>query len=74
MLTRPLVVSVQLHIDAAGNVTQASYAPPTGTFGKYFAELALTAARRWKFEPARIGDKSVPSDKVLEFRFGPSSR
>jgi hypothetical protein len=74
MLSRPLVVSVTLQIDAAGNVTDASYAPPSGTFGKYFAELALTAARRWKFEPARVGDRGVPSEKILEFRFGPSGR
>jgi hypothetical protein len=71
MLSKDLVVSVQLRIDASGNVVDAAYRPPAGTFGKYFAERALTAARLWKFEPAKVGTQNVPSDTVLEFRFSP---
>ena len=71
MLSKEIVVAVQLHIDESGNVVGATYKNPGGTFGKYFAERAVAAARLWKFEPARIGTQKVPSDKVLEFRFSP---
>jgi len=71
MLSKEIVITVQLRIDAAGNVVSATYKSPGGTFSKYFAERAVAAARLWRFEPAKIGTQNVPSDKVLEFRFSP---
>jgi outer membrane biosynthesis protein TonB len=31
---------------------------------------AIQAAKRWRFEPARMDDKPVASDVVVRFRFG----
>ena len=36
---------------------------------QYFADLALQAARRWKFTPAKIEDRAVASEWVLRFEF-----
>jgi hypothetical protein len=34
-----------------------------------FASIAVHAAAEWDFEPARIGNKAVPSDMLVHFRF-----
>jgi TonB family protein len=60
-------VSVRVHIDPSGSVTLAeldSAAP-----SKYFAQLALEAARRWKFAPARAADREVADEWILRFEF-----
>jgi TonB family protein len=51
-------------VDSAGNVTEAKVkeAGPS----KYFAHLALEAARRWKFAPAPDGTNR---DWTLLFAF-----
>jgi outer membrane biosynthesis protein TonB len=38
-----------------------------------FAMPAITAAKSWKFEPARKGGQPVVSELVVKFRF-PKSR
>jgi TonB family protein len=37
------------------------------------AEAALDAAKRWRFEPARVAAKPVASEIVVQFNFPPSS-
>ena len=59
--------SVKLHVDAAGNVTGAELFS-TGP-SKYFADLALNAARRWDFAPAKRDGHNVPSDWLVRFEF-----
>ena len=61
-------VSVRVAVDSSGTVSNASLenAGPS----KYFANLALNAARRWRFNPAEIDGKLVPSKWILRFRFG----
>jgi len=60
-------VSVRIRVDPSGQVTEAKLdsAGPS----KYFAQLALQAARRWKFEPAPGVDPSRPREWVLHFEF-----
>ena len=60
-------VSVRVHIDPSGSVTIAELdsAGPS----KYFAQLALEAARRWKFAPAKATDSEVADAWVLQFEF-----
>ena len=60
-------VSVRLHIDPSGSVTIAELdsAGPS----KYFAQLALEAARRWKFAPAKATDRGVADQWILRFQF-----
>jgi TonB family protein len=63
-------VSVLLHVDAAGNVSEAEFDSPGPS--KYFADLALKAARRWEFDPPEAGGRSVPSEWRVRFQFSQS--
>jgi len=60
-------VSVKVHVDAAGAVSDAELdsAGPS----KYFADLALQAAKKWVFSPPEIEGKSVVSEWRLRFDF-----
>jgi len=64
-------VSVQVSVDAAGDVSQAKFisAGPS----KYFADRALAAARRWKFTPPQVDGQAAASEWVLRFQFGRTS-
>jgi TonB family protein len=61
-------VGVRVRVDPSGNVAGAKLDSPGPS--RYFAELALKAARHWKFDPAKVGDKNVPSEWILRFQFG----
>ena len=63
-------VSVLVHVDAAGNVSQAEFDSPGPS--QYFANLALKAARRWEFNPPETGGRSVPSEWRVRFEFSQS--
>jgi TonB family protein len=60
-------VGVRVHIDPSGNVTLAEVdsAGPS----KYFAQLALEAARQWQFAPAKAADREVAQEWILRFEF-----
>jgi len=60
-------VAVKVDVDAAGNVTQARL--QSGRASKYFARLALEAARGWKFKPVRANGGAVASEWVVRFSF-----
>jgi TonB family protein len=58
-------VVINLDLDASGKVTDAkvvSGAPMLRT-------AALDAVRRWKYEPATLGDKPVPSTQTVKVDF-----
>jgi TonB family protein len=63
-------VGVRVHVDPTGNVSEASLdsAGPS----KYFADLALKAARRWQFASPELGGHSVPSEWLIRFQFSSS--
>jgi TonB family protein len=61
-------VGVRVRVDPSGSVAGAKLDSPGPS--RYFAELALKAARRWKFDPAKAGDKNVSSEWILRFQFG----
>jgi TonB family protein len=61
-------VGVKVHVDPSGNVASANLVSPGPS--KYFAGLALQAARRWKFEPPKVDDRNVSSEWILRFQFG----
>jgi TonB family protein len=63
-------VGVKVQVDATGNVTGAEFASPGPS--KYFADLALRAARRWDFAPAKVDGHAVPSEWLIVFHFTPS--
>ncbi len=63
-------VSVRVHVDAAGNVSDAGLDAPGPS--QYFADLALNAARRWEFTPPEVGGRSAPSEWLIRFEFSQS--
>ena len=62
-----VIVSIRLNVDANGSVDDASIASAGPS--KYFANLALAAARKWKFAPAQMNGHQAPSIWLLYFRF-----
>ncbi len=67
-----VTVSVQVSINAAGNVDGAVVLSSTGEpspSGPYIRLASLDAARRWKFRPAAERGRPVPSKTTLVFKF-----
>jgi eukaryotic-like serine/threonine-protein kinase len=60
-------VSVRVHVDAAGGVSEAEFESPGPS--QFFANLALQAARKWAFTPPEVNGKSVTSEWRLRFEF-----
>jgi TonB family protein len=60
-------VGVRVRVDALGNVARAKLDSPGPS--KYFARLALKAARRWRFRPAEVDARNVASEWILRFQF-----
>ena len=61
-------VTIRVSIDPSGNVSNATFDSPGPS--KYFANLAIEAARRWKFKPALVDSQAVASVWMLRFQFG----
>jgi len=59
-------VNIKVTVDAPGNVQQAELAAPGPS--KYFANLALAAAQKFKFEPAATNDGAY-REWILRFEF-----
>ncbi len=62
-------VSVKVHVDPSGGVSAAEFDSPGPS--KFFADLAMQAARKWAFTPPEVNGKSVASDWRLRFEFSP---
>jgi TonB family protein len=62
-------VSVKVHVDPSGDLAGAELASPGPS--RYFADLALQAARRWEFAPAKVAGSSVSTDWMVRFEFSP---
>ena len=60
-------VGIRVTVDAKGNVSDAGFelAGPS----KYFANLALQAARQWRFNPPQSDGRAVSSIWILKFQF-----
>jgi TonB family protein len=70
-ITGRLKVSVKVAVDASGNVTQANFF--THGPSQYFANKALAAAERWKFNPPQVDGRPAASEWLLHFQFGRTS-
>jgi TonB family protein len=70
-ITGRFKVSVQVEVDAAGNVSQARLVSPGPS--PYFANHALAAARSWKFNPPQVDGKAAVSEWLLRFQFSRSN-
>jgi len=64
-------VSVKVHVDESGSVTAATFDSPGPS--QYFADRALKAAQLWKFAPAELDGRNVPSEWLLRFEIDPAA-
>ena len=60
-------VAVRVEVDPSGSVKDARLVSPGPS--KYFARVALEAARDWKFTPPQVQGQAVPSQWILRFGF-----
>ncbi len=60
-------VGVRVQVDPSGTVSSATLDSPGPS--KYFADLALQAARRWQFTSPEAGGHSIPSEWLIRFQF-----
>jgi TonB family protein len=60
-------VDLRVSIDEEGNIFRTEVLP--GNADNRLLSLASDAAKRWRFEPARINSKPVSSKVVLHFMF-----
>jgi serine/threonine protein kinase len=58
-------IGVKVHVDAVGYVQEATLDAPGPS--KYFADLALKAAREWVFTSPEMDGRSLPSDWLIDF-------
>jgi TonB family protein len=62
-----VTVNIRVGIDVNGSVVTAQNESPDSS--RFFGDLALQAARRWKFEPADTGSSAHPAEWNLHFQF-----
>ena len=70
LLDRPIPVDVRVFVGDTGKVQYVELMR-NGASEPNFATLAVYAARRWEFTPARMGDEKVSSEVIVHFRFLP---
>jgi hypothetical protein len=69
---KKVTVSVRMDIDESGSVRNAEVTGITGdpaNGGVYVKLVAMAAARQWKFKPASINGKNVPSQMTVAFEY-----
>jgi TonB family protein len=64
-----VVVRVRVNVDASGKVIAAEPVSPDGPVAEALATSAISAVKRWQFDPARRGGDKVAGDIVLSFTF-----
>ena len=64
-------LSVRVSVDESGEVTQATLDSPGPS--QYFADRTLKAAQLWKFAPAKMDGRHVPSTWLLYFEIDPAT-
>jgi TonB family protein len=68
-ITGEVVVRVRVNVDAAGKVIAAEPVSPDSPVAEALAGSAVSAVKRWQFDPARRGGDKVAGDIVLSFTF-----
>lgn len=62
-------IHLLLQIDESGRVTGGRSLTAGTKLTDFLATVALESAKRWRFAPARLGDKNVPGEAVADFVF-----
>jgi periplasmic protein TonB len=65
-------VEVQVNVDQAGRVSSAHVA--SSGVNEQISAAALSAARRWTFDPASNNGQRVNSEHTIVFEFRPEQR
>lgn len=60
-------VAVRISVDSSGNVAETALDSPSPS--KYFGDVALGAARKWEFAPAKVNGLPVASQWLVRFEF-----
>jgi TonB family protein len=68
--TLPVVVDVEITIDATGKVTEARVPAPAGGL-EAFDAAAIEAVKQFAFEPAKRGEQAIPSRIKYRYVFEP---
>jgi hypothetical protein len=63
-------IDVMVHIDAAGKVVDVEPLSTGNRLTSRLSSITADAVRQWLFSPALRGNRTVPSEIVLQFRFG----
>jgi protein TonB len=64
-------VDLRVNVEHDGSISHTELA--SDTRDKRLIGLSMEALKYWRFEPARIGNKPVPSKVLLHFRFRPAT-
>jgi outer membrane biosynthesis protein TonB len=70
-VTQNLRLDVKVYIDESGMVQYAELLTPASEKTRNLAAAAVYTARRWRFTPARSGERAIPSEFLLRFDFKP---
>jgi len=62
-----VTINIRVRVDGNGSVADAHNESPESS--RYFGNLALQAARRWKFDRAEAGASARPAEWDLHFQF-----
>jgi len=65
-------VDVKVWIDETGRVVRTEALPARRPVSSSLVAAARSAAMQWRFEPARQGNRAVPSDLILRFQYEPA--
>ncbi len=63
-------IEVRVYVDPSGRVEYAELETEAAQTDRDLAALAVFSSRRWQFTPAHIGDRKVPGEVLLRYRFG----
>jgi hypothetical protein len=69
LLSRSLSIKLKLSIASDGRITNVEHTSAPGT-DSFVTRLVTQSARTWRYEPARVNGRPVPSEQVVHLEFG----
>jgi outer membrane biosynthesis protein TonB len=72
-VARDVKIDIKVYVNPAGKVDFSEVVSKVSETDRDLSVLAVFAARRWEFVPARDGDSQVPGEVILHYRFGPTA-
>ena len=66
---RDVQINIKVYVNAAGKVEYAEVISKVAEADRDLASLAMFAARRWEFAPARSAGSAVAGEVILHYQF-----